>query len=160
MKNFRTIFIALLISMMTVSASGATPRWIPLYMDGEETVYIDEANFSSNLNTRASDEPYQVVYWIRQETLRPGAYLEYQTVLEASKEQGVIRYRTLQSRYIGQVGDMITSANYSGWERLAPGEPVARVFQEVWVYDQIKDEKKKVESGSEADSALETGNEE
>lgn len=152
MKSFRAIFIALLISMITVSAYGATPRWIPLYMDGDETIYIDEANFSSNLNTRTLDEPYQVVYWIRQETLRPGSYLEYRTILEASKEQGVIRYRTLQSRYVGE-GETITSVNYSGWERLAPGEPVARVFQEVWVYDQIKDDKKQRKLLEETDDS-------
>lgn len=160
MKCFRAIFIAFLISMITASAYGATPQWIPLYVSGGETVYIDEANFSSNLNTHTPEVSYRLVYWIRQKTPCSKTYLEYQTILETGKEPGIIRYRTVQSRYTGKTDGIITSANYSGWERIASDEPIARVFREVWAYDQRRNEKKKVESPQELSGALDNDTEE
>lgn len=147
MRSLRIIGVMLLLCMIAGVAYGASPKWILLPVpESDKAIYVDKANFSSNLKTKKKDDTYQVVYWLRQETLQLGTYFEYLTILQKEEKSGVVRYKTVASRYVGSDGKTITGGNHTGWERLTLEDPAYPTFVQIWKYDETKVDEKKEKS--------------
>ena len=138
MRSWRTILLALAFCLVAGLIQAATPNWIPLYVDGEKTIYLDEENFSTNLRDHGKNEPYGVNFWIRQETMEPNRFLEYEMAAETDRA-GIVRYRMLKSRYFSPTG-ALTSPSFTGWQRLSPEleDPMKKLLGKVWEYDKAR----------------------
>ena len=143
MRDLRIILFAVLFSIMGSIAFSATPKWTLLPVESDKEIYLDKANFYSNLDTRKDGEIYEVTYWIRQSTLQKNTYFEHMVILQTDKQSGVVRYKTLVSRYVRDGGESVAGTNHTGWERLVPGDPIDPVFLEIWKYDQNKKNEEK-----------------
>lgn len=133
------LLISLISSSMVGAKGGEAPSWLPLYEEESRLVYIDQNDFHSNLRQGLeAGEIYRVSFWIRQETLVPSSFFEYQLLVEKDKSTGIARFKILQSRFVDDAGQSLTAENQIGWARINSDEPMTPLIQKVWEYDESR----------------------
>lgn len=138
--SFLLVLLVCLICTPTYGAKATEgPYWIPLYEEESRLVYIDQQDFHSNLEKRKSkDEVYRVTCWIRQETIVPSSFFEYQLLVEKDEKTNVARFKTLKSRFLSSDGEVLTAENQTGWVRVHSDDSMEPLIQEIWKYDRTR----------------------